>query len=190
MKTDIPLDDYAWVTYESHFLFREEADALLAWALTEIPWETEVMTMYGKRVELRRKSCAFGTGTYCYSGVTKVARSWPKELEAMLYRLRKEVDPRINFGLANLYADGTVALGAHADDEREIRIDSPIVGVSLGAERDFVLTGPAGCRKVLLEHGSAITMLGDTQSRYKHAVPARKGIKAPRVSITFRCNIA
>ena len=180
-------DGSSWVTYQANYLIREEADGFLNWMLTSAPWETETIRSYGRDIEVRRKSCAFGTGTYRYSGVEKVARPWPKALEALRYFNETLGKMRgFNFCLANLYEDGSVGLGAHADDEPEIVPCSPIMGLSLGAPRDFVVSGPSGRHVVTLQHGSAITMWGETQLHYRHSVPVRKRISEPRVSLTFR----
>ncbi len=65
---------------------------------------------------------------------------------------------------------------------------SPIVSISLGAKRDFLLKPNDGGKTmtVALAAGSMLTMEGTTQQYYKHSVPPRKRCKAPRINITFR----
>jgi alkylated DNA repair dioxygenase AlkB len=65
---------------------------------------------------------------------------------------------------------------------------APIVGISLGSTRDFVLSTKAAGRvaSIPLVHGSAVVMKGGTQFECKHAVPPRKRVTLPRVSLTFR----
>lgn len=41
-------------------------------------------------------------------------------------------------------------------------------------------------RKWKLSPGSLVVMQGDTQKRWKHEIPREKGVKAGRVSLTFR----
>ena len=181
----------ARVTYQPAYLEPAHADALLAWLLERAGWQTEAPVIFGKAREVRRRTCAFGdTGlVYRYSGIDRVAVPWPEVLELVLERLRRDVDPRLNFGLGNLYPDGDAAIGKHSDAESDIVRDSPIVGLSVGAERDFVLYDRANQRvaELTLEHGSIVVMWGSTQRNYKHAVPARRRCRAPRVNITFRC---
>jgi alkylated DNA repair dioxygenase AlkB len=186
----------ARVTYHPGYVPREEADLLLA-RMMDAPWQREAPVIFGKAREVRRRTCALGDDglVYRYSGLDRVALPWPAELVALLQRLRVDFDRRLNFGLCNLYPDGDASIGKHADAESDIVRDSPIVGLSLGAERDFVLFESAGGREqraaeVALEHGSVVVMWGSTQRFYKHAVPARRRCREPRVNITFRCLIS
>jgi alkylated DNA repair dioxygenase AlkB len=176
------------VTYHRNYLSEKEADVLLDWSLG-LTWQAETPMIMGRRIEVKRRTCAYGdTGvSYGYSGMRKVAQPWPYVLEDVLARLRADTDTPFNFALANLYPDGKAGIGAHADDEAEIVQGSPIVALSLGAPRDFVVSKEGKqAGKVLLEHGSAVVMWMETQKHYKHALPARKRITAPRVSLTFR----
>ncbi len=174
------------------FLERAEADALLAWMLERAPWQREAPVMFGVVREVRRRTCAFGEAgrSYRYSGIERRAETWPELLWPVVERVRSLCATRFDFALANLYPDGEAALGKHADDERDIVAGSAIAGLSLGAERDFVLyrKGPRGERvaSVALAHGSLVVMWGTTQQHFVHAVPARKRVVAPRVSLTFR----
>ncbi len=189
----VVLDDPATntkITYHPSYLPRHDAATLLAWLRVNAPWQREMPTVYGKTFELKRQTCAFGDAdlAYHYSGVSRVAVPWPEILKPLADRLADTFQAPFNFGLCNLYPDGEASIGKHADDEREIVKDSPIVGLSLGAERDFVLYDAAEKRvaKVALEHGSIVVMHGATQRHYKHAVPKRLQVKSPRVSVTFR----
>jgi alkylated DNA repair dioxygenase AlkB len=177
------------VTYHPNYLSQEQADSLLS-AMIVAPWETETPIVFGKPRQVKRKTCAFGNAglSYSYSGMRKEAHAWPMGLDFLRATLMLDTGARFNFALANLYPDGEAGIGAHADDEPEIVKDSPIVGISLGSTRDFFLTDKEGHRVagVALEHGSAIVMWGSTQRHYKHAVPPRKRVKSPRVSLTFR----
>lgn len=190
MRVDVLRDDArgARVTYDAAALGTAEADSLLARMLAA-PWQAERLRIYGVERTARRLTCAFGdAGTrYTYSGSTKTPHPFG-ELEGLRAALSEAHGVRFNFALANLYPDGQAGIAAHADDERDIAPGSPIVGVSLGAARDFVLyLGRERVASVELGHGSAVAMLGATQEHYRHAVPPRLRVKAPRVSLTFRC---
>lgn len=179
------------VTYQPNFLNKEEADAMLDWMLYRVAWENETVVMFGVPRTVLRKTYAFGNPglAYRYSGTRKQAHPWPPVLGRLLAQLRFDHNAEFNFALANMYPDGSASIGAHADDESDIVKGSPIVGISLGATRDFILTTSGSNTRVAsvpLEHGSAIVMAGETQRWYRHAVPARKRVGMPRVSLTFR----
>lgn len=182
-------DTKSLVTYHPCFLSVEQADDLFAF-MQEAPWAAETPVMFGKPVTVRRKTCAYGDAglSYGYSGMRKTAAPWEGPLLSLRQRLSHDTGCSLNFALANLYPDGKAGLGAHADDEKDIEEGTPIVGISLGSTRDFVLTTRNGepMAKVPLTHGSAIVMWGNTQKHFKHAVPARTRVTEPRVSLTFR----
>merc|ERR1719322_2362284 len=50
----------------------------------------------------------------------------------------------INGGLVNFYADGGEYIGPHSDDQRQLRRGSPIVSVSWGVSRNFVMVPKKG----------------------------------------------
>lgn len=180
------------LSYHPEFLECSEADALFAWMLERAPWQREAPVMFGVAREVRRQSCAFGEAgrSYRYTGLERRAEPWPALLRPALERVRALCETTFDFALANLYLDGEAALGKHADDERDIVPNSAIAGLSLGAERDFALyrKGPRGERvtTLTLGHGSLVVMWGSTQQHYVHTVPARKRVRSPRVSLTFR----
>jgi alkylated DNA repair dioxygenase AlkB len=182
----------ARLSYHPGFLEAGTADALLAWMLEHAPWQREAPVIFGVAREVRRRTCAFGEvgRSYRYSGLVRAAEPWPELLVPVVERVREHCATSFDFALANHYADGEVALGKHADDERDIVESSAIAGLSLGAERDFVLyrKGKGGERvaTVALAHGSLVVMWGTMQRHFVHAVPSRKRVHAPRVSLTFR----
>jgi alkylated DNA repair dioxygenase AlkB len=193
-EMDVLIDDVTRgcrVTYEPGFLAEAEASRWLARLLAEAPFAAEAPVMFGKAIEVKRRSCAYGdTGTrYRYSGLERVAAPWPDGFAPLLDRLRERTGARFTFALCNLYPDGAAGLGWHADDEADLARDAPIASLSLGAARDFAMrpgaSGPA-CVTVSLAHGSLLVMAGATQRRYQHRVPVRKRCAAPRVNLTFR----
>ena len=79
-------------------------------------------------------------------------------------------------------------MGWHSDAERELRRNGMIASVSLGAERKFAFKHKQDDTvvSVVLAHGSLLTMGGTTQSNWLHRLPPVKGMKEPRVNLTFR----
>lgn len=177
------------VTYHREWLRQNEADALLT-SMLGAPWQVEAPVIFGKPRPAKRKTCAFGEPglTYGYSGMVKEANPWPPFLRDIVEQLSMDAGARFNFALCNLYPDGDAGIAPHADDESDIAPGSPILGLSLGSTRDFILKGRDGdaVASVALEHGSVLAMWLETQSHFKHAVPPRKRVKTPRVSLTFR----
>ena len=178
------------VVYVPHYLAATDADRLLSWMMAHTPWQAEAPRIFGKAHEVRRRTCSYGSPglVYRYSGLDRVALPWPDEMQSHLDRLRLAFAANFNFALCNLYVDGDAYIGRHSDDERDIVRDSPIVGLSLGSSREFVLYQKGGgpVAKVLLEHGSIVAMLGATQRQLQHAVPKRKRVREPRINVTFR----
>lgn len=97
-----------------------------------------------------------------------------------------------NFVILNYYENGKSKLGAHSDDTRDLVPGTSIASVSIGAERPFVLTprhtsGSGGAEvRMMLASGSLAVMAGNTQSAYKHEVPASAAV-GWRINMTFRC---
>lgn len=179
------------VTYAPSFLSRAEADTLFDALIAGTPFQTEAPVMFGRAIEVRRRTYSFGEpGTrYRYSGIDRVAAPWPPTLLPVVERVRERAGARFTFALCNLYPDGAAGLGWHADDERDIVTDSPIASLSLGAERDFQMRlgrgGPA-VLSVPLAHGSLLVMGGATQRHFQHQVPKRARCTTPRLNLTFR----
>jgi alkylated DNA repair dioxygenase AlkB len=167
------------------------ADDLLAVFMRDTPWQEETgRTRAGKPWTAGRRTYAYGDEgvTYFYAGKERPVALW----EPSLWNLRAEVEDalRINFNYAllNLYRDGRDHIGMHSDDTRRLA-HTTIASISLGAARDFVLQHKREKKtrySVSLAHGSLLVMSGDTQSRYKHGVPARAKVTTPRINITFR----
>ena len=103
--------------------------------------------------------------------------------------MREHLHVDFNSVLANLYRGGHDRRGWHNDNERELGPAPVIASVSLGATRRFVLKrrdDPSIKLALELPHGSLLVMAGNTQSNYRHALPATaKPVGAP-VHLTFR----
>jgi hypothetical protein len=95
----ILLDDAACrcaVTCVPRFLAEAEADALFAVLRSGTPFHAEAPVMFGRPIEVRRRTYSFGEpGTrYRYSDVERVAAPWPAELVPAVERERTCPSPR------------------------------------------------------------------------------------------------
>jgi alkylated DNA repair dioxygenase AlkB len=155
-----------------------------------ISWDNESVSLYGKVHELKRKTAYWGDEglEYRYSGKKAIAKGWNETVFEIKQAVEKVTGETFNFALGNFYHDGTESLGYHSDSEKDIVSKSVIASVSFGAERDFLLkhNKTKEIIKINLEHGSLLTMGGNTQQIWKHSVPSRLKIGTPRVNITFR----
>jgi len=197
------------VSYDAAFLTEQEAQDAFAY-LETVPVRSETVVMWGKRITVRRRTYAFATrdkySRYRYAGTENRAKApMPPVIDAMRKKIKRVYGIKTNYVFLNEYADATVGIGAHADDEPGIEPDSDIVGVSLGRSAPFVFHPKRGGRRVaqqVLEHGSAAVMSGKCQSEFKHSIPATSkprfppvdvGLDEPtnkRYSLTFRLNKA
>ena len=181
----------AVLALDPHWLDAPAADALFAALLADVPWETHRILLFGREVDSPRRSCWIGDpdARYRYSGADFMPRPWPQALLPVRARLREELGLDCNSVLANLYRDGRDRMGWHRDDERELGPRPVIASLSLGAARRFVLKQRADAkvsRAITLPHGSLLLMAGDTQARYRHALPATAKAVGPRINLTFR----
>lgn len=179
------------LAFDARWLPADEADALFATLRAAVPWDVHCLRLFGREVASPRLSCWIGDpGTvYTYSGSTFTPNPWPAVLDPTRARLATELGIAFNSVLANLYRDGRDAMGWHSDDEPELGPAPVIASLSLGAARRFVLKsrGPDGARLALdLPHGSLLVMRGDTQRRYRHALPRTVRPVGPRINLTFR----
>lgn len=94
----------------------------------------------------------------------------------------------------NLYENGGMSVGWHADDEGLFQGkvgDCAIVSLSLGQTRTFELRlngpddGKQAAERIHLESGDLMTMEGLTQKYYQHRVPKEKA-QGPRINLTWR----
>lgn len=183
------------VQFAQRWLPIPEADALFEALRVDIPWTRHRLRIFGREVEAPRLSCWIGDpeATYRYSGSRFAPQPWPASLLPVRDAVSETAGIAFNSVLANLYRDGQDAMGWHSDDERELGPRPVIASLSLGATRRFVLKARAPdtdgrfARHVLeLPHGSLLVMRGDTQARYRHALPRTARPVGPRINLTFR----
>lgn len=184
---DLPDAD---VRYFPHFLAIEEADRMLDAVREEVPWQQDELTMFGKTHPLPRLTCWMGDpgAAYTYSGISMEPQPWTPTVADLRDHAEALSRSPLNSVLLNLYRTGSDRMGWHADDEPELGPCPTIVSISLGAPRDFLLRHRRTKQRhaVLLTHGSALVMAGQTQHHWVHSLPVRRRVDTPRINLTFR----
>ena len=173
--------------------------ALYEQLLTELPWQSDKVTLFGKTHITTRQivwmgdSDADGSLAYSYSGHSRTITPWHQLVfhvkQLVEHKLAEiGVDVCFNTCLLNYYPTGADGMGYHADDERELGQQPIIASLSVGATRKFVLKHkkPNIKLELHLESGQLIVMRGDTQQYWKHTVTKTKSVQQGRISLTFR----
>jgi alkylated DNA repair dioxygenase AlkB len=180
------------VTYRSEFLSVQESNSLYEYLLKGISWQHDEAVIYGKKIFTKREIAWFADDgfDYNYSGASRIAHKWDTEVLKVKAKLEAETGHTFNSCLLNLYHDGSEGMGWHSDDQNHLDPDSTTVAIiSLGAERYFKLRETKvrdNQRKLILEKGSLLLMLDQTQAYWQHEIPKMAGIKTPRISLTWR----
>ncbi|WP_421806140.1 alpha-ketoglutarate-dependent dioxygenase AlkB family protein [Flagellimonas sp.] len=182
------------VNYFGPIIPLEQADDFFKILADTIPWEADVVHMFGKRIVTKRKVAWYGDQPYdyTYSNSTKKALPWTpalRELKEMAENLTNET---YNSCLLNLYHTGEEGMGWHTDNEKELKRNGAIASYSFGAERKFVFKHKTTKEKVelLLDHGSLLVMKGATQNHWLHRLPPSKKVGSARINLTFRTIIS
>ena len=177
-----------------------EANALYENLLNELPWQSDIVTLFGKTHVTTRQIVWMGDHdvSYHYSGQTRRAIPWSKQMlhvkrhiEQQLSSIGINVD--FNSCLLNHYPSGADGMGYHADDEKELGAQPIIASLSLGARRKFVFKHKTIRQEnkpvkveLYLESGQLIVMHGDTQDFWNHTITKTKTVASGRISLTFR----
>jgi alkylated DNA repair dioxygenase AlkB len=179
----------------------------------DLAWTQGKVNVFGWKNE-RRLTCLYADapGTYHYSHKAMEALPWHPLVVAIRdyveEKLNRELYPKgmphLDTCLCNYHADGNDVIGWHADDETDLDQDAPIVSVSFGVERRFILRsmtkhtgGVAKDEKITdeddvetkLGNGAILVMGAGTQEHYVHSVPKETKITTSRVNLTFRKTI-
>ena len=176
--------------YAFDWLAADEADAMQAALIDEMPWSQHRVRLFGKELPAPRLSAWIGDpgAAYTYSRVRHEPQPWTPTLTRLRERLQAATGAPFNSVLANRYRNGRDSMGWHADDEPELGERPLIASVSLGAPRVFQLKPRGGGRtqSLLLTHGSLLLMGGETQRLYVHALPKTARPVGERINLTFR----
>ncbi|MDN3452368.1 MULTISPECIES: alpha-ketoglutarate-dependent dioxygenase AlkB [unclassified Psychrobacter] len=172
-----------------------DADVRYDTLLTELPWQSDIVTLFGQTHVTTRKIVWMGEkeANYHYSGQVRQTVPWSStvfQVKQHIEELLAEIGVIANFNtcLLNYYPSGSEGMGYHADDEKELGHQPIIASLSLGATRKFVLKHKKTQDKVELhlESGQLVVMHGDTQTFWKHTITKTKTVAAGRISLTFR----
>ncbi len=176
--------------YHGPVLKRKDADAYYKILLQEIEWKNDEAVIFGKHIVTSRKVAWYGDEEfqYTYSGTTKMALPWTKELLELKNCVEEKSDIKYNSCLLNLYHNGEEGMAYHSDDEKTLGGITTIGSLSLGTERKFLFKHKQDKRLItlVLEHGSLLVMRGETQLNWMHRLPTTKKIIGPRINLTFR----
>ncbi|MDN3441254.1 alpha-ketoglutarate-dependent dioxygenase AlkB [Psychrobacter sp. APC 3279] len=173
----------------------DDTTALYNTLLNELPWQSDIVTLFGKTHITTRKIVWMGdTGAdYQYSGHVRQTVPWSDVVFHVKQKIEQglaEIGVTANFNtcLLNYYPSGADGMGYHADDEKELGQQPVIASLSLGATRKFVFKHKKTQDKVelYLESGQLVVMHGDTQTFWKHTITKTKTVDAGRISLTFR----
>ena len=185
---DLPDAD---IIYYPAFFDRDIADRLYQELLHDIPWQQDMIRVYGKEHAQPRLTALFGNDgkPYSYSNITMQPHPWNLLLQKIKYQVETVADTQFTSVLLNYYRDGKDSNGWHADNEKELGTNPVIASVSLGGERVFQLkhnTNSDLKQSIILEHGSLLLMKGITQHCWKHQIPKTAKPVGPRINLTFR----
>jgi len=135
---------------------------------------------------------------YRYGGIEVAPQKFPSWMNELMELVLKPCGlPQKDWPNScnlNLYEDGGMTVGWHADDEKLFQgrfRDCRIISLSLGATRKFELRlnwpeeEEAQITRLTLRGGDLLTMEGMTQKHFQHRVP-REGTKEPRINLTWR----
>ena len=181
----------AEIVYYPHFFNREKSDEMYQLLLTEIPWQQDQITVFGKTHPQPRLTALFGNEgkSYSYSGIVMQPHRWNALLTYIKEEIQAVCGENFTTVLLNQYRDGRDSNGWHADNEKELGRDPVIASVSFGAARFFHLQHNSDKNlkhKILLEHGSLLLMKGSTQHFWKHQIPKTAKPIGKRLNLTFR----
>ncbi len=158
--------------------------------LENMPWESDVLIMFGKRTITKRKTAWIGNPgiKYTYAHQTKNPEPWSPSLLDIKTKIEMITSVEFNACLLNLYHNGQEGMGWHSDDEKELGSNPVIASLSLGTPRKFSFRHKSTKEKVSLDltEGQLLVMKGETQKYWSHMLHKSAKIKEPRINLTFR----
>lgn len=193
IQNAIDLSHYpdCYLRYIPDFLNSDKASSLFKQLISEVPWQSDTITVFGKTYDQPRLTALFGESgkPYTYSGITMNPHPFTAVLSDLKQQVETECHATFTSVLLNLYRNGQDSNGWHADNERELGPEPTIASVSLGSSRYFHLRHrnlKDQKIKLLLEPGSLLIMGGKTQEKWLHQIPKTKMPVEPRINLTFR----
>lgn len=188
VKLQLPNAD---IRYFPAFFAKEAADHYFATLRSQVPWQQDSITVFGKTHPQPRLTALFGNNgrSYSYSNITMHPHAFTSELLQIKDKVENTSEAIFTTCLLNRYRDGRDSNGWHADNEKELGQNPVIASVSFGAARFFHLRhnqDKSLKHKLLLEHGSLLLMQGTTQHFWKHQIPKTGKKVEERINLTFR----
>jgi len=190
MKNEIVAHNDLKVRIEKNFFNQVDSNELLKKLISDLPWESMAIKMFGKDITIPRLQCWVGDKgcDYKYSGKKLNRHDWTADLIMIREKIYKELNIDFNSVLVNYYRDGKDSMGWHSDNERELGPNPTIASISLGSERDLVFRNKIN-KEVLpipQTHGCLILIDGKTQKNWQHAIKKTRKVIGPRINLTFR----
>jgi alkylated DNA repair dioxygenase AlkB len=177
--------------YYPNFISTEKADLLFETLLSEIPWQHDEITIFGKKIAQPRLTSLYGNDgkSYGYSNIIMQPHPFNSTLMFIKEEIENKVKEHFTTVLLNLYRNEKDSNGWHADNEKELGRDPVIASLSLGEERIFQIKHNRNKevkQSITLQHGSLLVMKNGAQIHYKHQIPKASKPKKPRINLTFR----
>ncbi len=181
----------AEIEYYPNFFDNQKSDDLFQKLQTEVPWQQDNITVYGKNHPQPRLTALFGNAgkPYGYSNIIMHPNPWTPLIMHIKNEIEEVCQQNFTTVLLNNYRNGKDSNGWHADNEKELGRNPIIASVSFGAERVFQLkhnTITNLKQNITLQHGSLLLMKGTTQHFWKHQIPKTAKEIGPRINLTFR----
>jgi alkylated DNA repair dioxygenase AlkB len=176
--------------YHGIILSKKQTTFFYQQLLNTILWKNDEAIIFGKKIITKRKVAWYATSnfSYKYSGITKRATLFTKELLQLKEIIEKESGETYNSCLLNLYHSGEEGMAYHSDGEKMVKKNGAIASLSLGAERKFSFKHKENKQRIdiILENGSLLVMKKGTQTNWLHRLPPTKKVYSPRINLTFR----
>ena len=178
------------IIFWPNWLDGQQADSLLATAITKTPWREDMINIAGRRIPVPRLQNWFGAPdtSYTYSGIRLQALAFPDWMDSVRASVEQTTGHPFNRALVNYYRHGRDSVDWHADDETELGVEPLVASLSLGAERVFQLRHNQSKERlsVSLPHGSLLLMGAGIQDHWQHRLAKVSGLEQSRVNFTFR----
>jgi alkylated DNA repair dioxygenase AlkB len=159
---------------------------------SEINWQQDYLTIYGKDIPLPRLTAWYGDRgrDYTYSHISMKPHPWSDLLLTIKKKIEDACEAEFNSVLLNLYRSGDDGVSWHQDNEPELGEAPVIASLSFGATRIFQMKHLSKKEiprvDIPLFDGSLLVMKGQTQQCWQHRIPKTRKIVGPRVNLTFR----
>jgi alkylated DNA repair dioxygenase AlkB len=190
MKNEIVAHNDLKIRIEEDFFNSADSNKLLKKFISELPWESMIIKMFGKETKIPRLQCWIGDKgcEYRYSGKQLNRQIWSQDLIMIRKKIYKELKIDFNSVLANYYRDGKDSMGWHSDDEKELGPNPTIASISFGSERDLVFRNKITKETLAIPqtNGCLILIDGETQRNWQHSIKKTRKVIGPRINLTFR----